>query len=137
MEKGRPIGWTPFSGTLLLLLRSRLLGGGSAGVLVLGLDVRSDGGEHALGRFGELAVRLQLQMLLELFGGDAYRYGLAIRRNGRLAEQIQAVLIVGVGIVGIRSDGLLKRHAGRFQLVDVSQNRAHVVVVAAGIWRVE
>ena len=85
----------------------------------------------------ERAIRLQLQIFLQVFDGAGRRHDFAARVRRSFGREIQTVLIVGVGVVGICRDRLLELIAGGFVLRAVDQQRSHVVVVLPGARGIE
>src|SRR6476660_5903291 len=118
----------PVPPALFLLALLRVL---SRGVLVLRGQRAFNRSEGAFGGIREWTGRLQLQVLLERFFGAFSRYYFALGCDLGLTQEIHAVLILRVGIVGIKFNGFLKGLSGRLVLTVVHQQRTEIVEILA------
>src|ERR1700683_4259841 len=74
---------------------------------VSSFNLGTDGGQHGLSLFGMRAGRREVWILLEGFGG-ARRRDHFIALQGRLADEVRTLPVVGVGFIGVGCDGLVE-----------------------------
>src|SRR5260370_31768695 len=111
----------------VLLLFLSLLGCRRGWILVLSRNLGIEHREHALRRLGIRTIRLQFQILLKSLFCSRLRGNGALGVGLGFGYQINSILVIGVGVLGIGLDGLLKGISGRFDLLIVHQQRTEIV----------
>src|SRR5579864_3221149 len=119
---------------LFLLGRTFL---GCVGIAVIGLDGGAYHLEHALGRLGELPIGLKFEVLVQCLLHARGSRHLAVRAGGEFSRQRSRVLELGIGIIGIGFDGFLEKVLGCRRLAGVDQHCTQIVVIFAGLGRIE
>src|SRR5580700_7397726 len=97
----------------------------------------SDAGQEVFSILGEPAIRRQLKILLESFSSALGSGGLAIFSDGFFAEQIDAFLVVSLGLGRIGGDDLVEDGDCLVHLASVGENGPDVEQVRSGMGRIE
>src|ERR1700678_1945842 len=96
-------------------------------VAVIDCDGSSDGSQHLLGNVSVGSSGLELKVLLECLGRSRRSNGFVALQSG-LTDEVYALLIIGVGPVGVRCNALVKGVDGLIGLSSVGEHGTHVEV---------